>query len=155
MAFLSREAVWSDVLWARTYKGPESGVRGRDGCPRSWVCPPRDHGTRALAVVAATVTDLQQQAGMLQGYPTARALRGGRCVKAAKGVRLDAARVVRDASVSGELVLTERQITGTLRLTGRGIAHGSLRVQLTAKDASHAAGTLDGGPVHLSFRIGA
>ena len=109
---------------------------------------------RALAVVVATVTDLQQQAGMLQGYPTARALRGGRYVKAAKGVRLDDARVVRDASVSGELVLTERQITGTLRLSGRGTAHGSLRVQLTAKGASHATGTLDGRRVSLSFRVG-
>jgi hypothetical protein len=100
------------------------------------------------------VTDLQQQAGMLQGYPTARALRGGRYVKAAKGVRLDAARVVRDASVSGELVLTERQMTGTLRRTGRGTTHGSLRVQLTAKGASHATGTLDGRRVSFSFRVG-
>jgi pimeloyl-ACP methyl ester carboxylesterase len=108
---------------------------------------------RALAVVVATVTDLQQQAGMLQGYATARALRGGRYVKAAKGVRLDAARVVRDASVSGELVLTQRQITGTLRLTGRGIAHGSLRVELRTKGASRAIGTLDGRRVSLSFRV--
>jgi pimeloyl-ACP methyl ester carboxylesterase len=109
---------------------------------------------RALAVVVATATDLQQQAGMLQAYPTASALRGGRYVRAGKGVRLDGARVVRDASVSGELVLTQRGITGNLRLTGPGIAHGRLRVALTTTGASRATGTLDGRPVSLSFRVG-
>jgi hypothetical protein len=109
---------------------------------------------RALAVVVATATDLQQQAGMLQGYPTASALRGGRYVRAGKGVRLDGARVVRDASVSGELVVTQRQITGDVRLTGPGIAHGSLHVVLTTKGASRATGTLGGRAVSVGFRVG-
>jgi hypothetical protein len=61
---------------------------------------------------------------------------------------------VRDAAVSGALVATEGQVTGTVRLTGRGVAHGSLRVVLTTKGASRATGTLDGRPVSLSFRLG-
>jgi pimeloyl-ACP methyl ester carboxylesterase len=109
---------------------------------------------RALAVVVATATDLQQQAGMLQGYPTASALRGGRYVRAGKGVRLDGARVVRDASVSGTLAPTEGKVTGTVRLSGAGVAHGSLRIVLTTAGASRAAGTLDGRRVSLSFRVG-
>ena len=109
---------------------------------------------RALAVVVATASDLQQQVGMLEGYKTASALRGGRYVRAADGVRLAAVRVVRDAIVSGTLVPTEGRMTGTVRLTGAGVAHGTLRVTLTGKGASRAAGTLDGRRVSLSFRIG-
>jgi pimeloyl-ACP methyl ester carboxylesterase len=41
---------------------------------------------RALAVIVATASDLQQQVGMLQGYRTASGLRSGRYVRAAKGV---------------------------------------------------------------------
>jgi hypothetical protein len=63
-------------------------------------------------------------------------------------------RVVRDAIVSGTLVPTEGKMTGTVRLTGAGVAHGTLRVTLTGKGASRAAGTLDGRRVSLSFRIG-
>jgi pimeloyl-ACP methyl ester carboxylesterase len=110
---------------------------------------------RALAVIVATATDLQQQAGLLEAYPTASGLRGGRYVKAGHGASLQGVRVVRDAGVSGELVSTKRQITGTLRLSGRGVAHGTLHVRLTATGASRAVGTLDGRPVHLSFRVGA
>ena len=109
---------------------------------------------RALAVVVATASDLQQQVGLLEGYKTASALRGGRYVRAAKGVRLAAVRVVRDAVVSGTLIPAEGQITGTVRLSGPGVAHGTVRVVLTAKGASRATGILDGQPVSLSFRVG-
>jgi hypothetical protein len=69
-------------------------------------------------------------------------------------VRLIGARVVRDAAVSGALAATEGHVTGTVRLSGRGVAHGRLRVVLTAKGSSRATGTLDGRPVSLSFRLG-
>jgi hypothetical protein len=111
-------------------------IAGRSGASRRVVC----HGSSPRALPPSRFAPEANQED--------------RGVKAAKGVRLDAARVVRDASVSGELVLTERQITGTLRLTCRGTAHGSLRIQLTAKGASHATGTLDGRRVSLSFRVG-
>jgi hypothetical protein len=65
---------------------------------------------------------------------------------------LDGVRVVRDASVSGELVPTERSVSGTLRLTGRGVPDGRLRVLLTATGRGRATGTLDGRPVRLGFR---
>jgi pimeloyl-ACP methyl ester carboxylesterase len=109
---------------------------------------------RTLAVIVATASDLQQQVGMLDGYGTARALRGGRYIRAARGVRLAGVRVVRDASVSGTLVPTEGKMTGTVRLTGAGVAHGTLRVAVSGTGASRATGTLAGRRVRLSFRIG-
>ena len=109
---------------------------------------------RTLAVIVATASDLQQQAAMLQGYRTASGLRGGRYVRAARGVRLAAVRVVRDAILSGTLVPTDRRMTGTVRLSGAGVVHGTLRVVLTATGASRAVGTLDGRRVSLTFRVG-
>jgi hypothetical protein len=108
---------------------------------------------RALAVVVVTATDLQQQAGMLQGFKTASGLRGGRYVATATGVRLASVRVVRDATVSGTLVPGEARVTGTLRLTGPGVAHGTLRVALATAGQSRATGTLDGRPVSIAFRV--
>jgi pimeloyl-ACP methyl ester carboxylesterase len=109
---------------------------------------------RALAVVVATATDLQQQAELVTAFKRAHALRGGWYVGDGKRVRLASARVVRDATVSGELAVTKTQITGALRLTGRGTPHGRLSVRLTGTGASAATGTLDGRPVHLTFRVG-
>jgi hypothetical protein len=43
----------------------------------------------------------------------------------------------------------------TLRLTGRGISDGRLRVALSAAGRGRATGTLDGRPVRLAFRFGA
>jgi hypothetical protein len=82
-------------------------------------------------------------------------LRGGRYVAHGKRVRLAGVSVVRDAKACGELARTALGLTGTLRLTGRGIADGRLRVELTPKGNSHATGTLDGRPVRLAFRLGA
>jgi hypothetical protein len=109
---------------------------------------------RTLAVIVATASDLQQQMGMLDGYETASALRGGRYLRAAHGVRLAAVRVVRDASISGTLVPTEGKMTGTVRLTGAGVAPGTLRVAVSGKGASRATGTLAGRRVRLRFRLG-
>jgi pimeloyl-ACP methyl ester carboxylesterase len=132
---------------------PRAPVRAADLAPvNATAATPAQR--RALAVVVATASDLQQQAGMLEGYKTASALRGGRYVSAADGVRLLGARVVRDAAVSGALAATEGHVAGTVRLSGRGVAHGSLRVVLSRKGASRATGTLDGRPVSLGFRLG-
>jgi hypothetical protein len=43
-------------------------------------------------------------------------------------------------------------VSGTLRLTGRGVPDGRLRVLLTATGRGRATGTLDGRPVRLGFR---
>jgi hypothetical protein len=109
---------------------------------------------RALAVVVATATDMQVQAELVTVFKRAHALRGGWYVSRGNRVGVAGARVVRDASASGELVPTKAQITGTLRLTGSGIAGGRLRVQLTTKGQGRATGTLDGRPVSLTFRLG-
>ncbi len=62
-------------------------------------------------------------------------------------------RVVHDARVSGRPAPTERRVVGTLRLSGRGIPDGRLRVRLTARGRGRATGTLDGLPVRLAFRF--
>jgi hypothetical protein len=110
---------------------------------------------RALAVVVATASDLQQQDRTRAAFGSAAALRGGRYISRGKRVRLGGVRVVRDASVSGELTSAERRVTGTLRLSGSGTPDGRLRVQLSATGASRVAGTLDGRPVHLTFHLAA
>jgi hypothetical protein len=62
---------------------PRAPVRAADLTPvKATAATPAQR--RALAVVVATASDLQQQAGMLEGYKTASALRGGRYVSAAK-----------------------------------------------------------------------
>jgi hypothetical protein len=109
---------------------------------------------RALAVVLATATDMQQQAELVTIFKRASALRGGRYLAAGKRVRLVGARVVRDASVSGVLASSKRAITGTLRLSGAGIAGGRLSVRLTTAGRGHATGTLDGRAVDLTFGFG-
>jgi pimeloyl-ACP methyl ester carboxylesterase len=109
---------------------------------------------RALSVVVATANDVYEQAVILSAYGRVRALRGGRYVaRGRRSVQLARARVVRDASVSGRLVPTARRVTGTLRLGGRGIPDGRLRVRLSARGRGLATGTLDGLPVRLAFRF--
>ncbi len=109
---------------------------------------------RTLAVVVATANDLQVQTGFLDAYKSASGLRGGRYIARGERVALADVGVVRDAKASGELTRTARGLTGTLRLTGRGIANGRLRIELTSKGRGHATGMLDGRPVRLAFRYG-
>ena len=112
------------------------------------------NGSKPSAAVAKTDLATTLQADLVTVFKRAHALRGGWYVSRGKRVALAGARVVRDASASGELVPTKNQITGTLRLTGRGIADGTLRVQLTTKGQGLATGTLGGRPVHLTFQLG-
>jgi hypothetical protein len=67
-------------------------------------------------------------------------------------VRLAGVRVVRDARISGMLLPRERQTTGTVRITGRGVLDGRLRVRLTAAGRGQATGTLGGHRVDLAFQ---
>jgi hypothetical protein len=108
---------------------------------------------RALGLVAATMADLQEQAGVLQYWGAARPLRGGRYAAGKSGIRLARARVVRDASVSGQVVPAPRQLVGKVRLAGRGVANGRLRVRLSSTGRGRAAGALDGVRVDLAFSV--
>jgi len=133
--------------------GPRAALRTADLAPvQGATGTPAQR--RTLAVVVATATDLQVQTGLPEAYKSASGLRGGRYVAHGKRVGLAGVGVVRDAKASGELNRTARGVTGELRLTGRGIANGRLRVRLTAEGRGHATGTLDGRPVRLDFRFG-
>jgi pimeloyl-ACP methyl ester carboxylesterase len=109
---------------------------------------------RALALVVATVADLQEQSPIVAAWGAASALRGGRYVAVKRGdIRLAGARVVRDGSISGVLSPAEGQTAGSLRLAGGGVTSGRLRVSLTAAGKGHATGVLDGHRVDLAFRL--
>jgi hypothetical protein len=110
---------------------------------------------RALAVVVATATDMQQQASARTAFGTATALRGGRYTTQGQRVRLTSVRVVRDASVSGQLTTAAKEVTGTMHLTGIGTPDGRLRVHLSGTGASRVTGTLDRQPVTFTFRLAA
>jgi pimeloyl-ACP methyl ester carboxylesterase len=122
------------------------------------LAPVQGNGTpaqrRTLAVALATMTDEQAQSGLLEAFGSASALRGGRYVAHGERVGLDDARVVDDATTSGELAFTAEGVTGELCLTGSGIADGRLRVRVSPDGAGTATGMLDHRPVRLSFRIG-
>jgi pimeloyl-ACP methyl ester carboxylesterase len=109
---------------------------------------------RALSLVVVTAADLNDQSEALATWSAASGLRGGRYVATPRGVRLDGVRVVRDAQISGVLVKSDGGGTkGTLRLSGRGVPSGELRVSLTANGHARATGDLDGTAVDLTFRL--
>ena len=109
---------------------------------------------RALAVVVATAADLAERAPLLAPFPALSGLRGGRyIVRGARGIRLAGVRVVRDARISGVLRPGERRTTGTVRVTGRGVPDGRLRVRLTATGRDGATGLLGGRRIDLAFRL--
>jgi pimeloyl-ACP methyl ester carboxylesterase len=109
---------------------------------------------RALGLIAATVRDLEEQAATLQTWGAAAGLRGGRYLaRPNRTVRLLAARVVRDARVSGALALGPRdRLEGTLRLAGPGIPNGRLQVRLASNGRGRAIGVLDGHHLDLAFQ---
>ena len=109
---------------------------------------------RALALVVATVADLDEQGAKLEALGSARGLRGGLYIAARGGrVRLQDASVVRDASLSGLLAPGTRRTTGTVRLRGAGVLAGRLRVRLTAAGRGRATGVLGGRPVRTAFTL--
>ena len=113
-------------------------------------------GTRAqrrtLAVVAATIADVQEQGSVFQTWGSAAGMRGGRYIaRRDGGARVVGVRIVRDASVSGVLSPTAAGVAGTLIVSGSGIAAGRLGVRLDASGGGRATGTLDGQRVDLAF----
>jgi hypothetical protein len=106
---------------------------------------------RALALVAATAADLEEQSRTVSARGAASALRGGRYTRENGGVRLHGAKVVRDANVSGVLVAGATQVTGGVSVSGSGVPNGRLRVRLTTNGRGKAVGTLGGRPVNLAF----
>ena len=108
---------------------------------------------RALAVIAATIADVLEQAAILQQWGSASGLRGGRYLaRADGGAQLTGVRVVRDASVSGALSPTPTGVAGTLRISGAGVLAGRVRVRLTSSGRGRATGLLGGRQVDLTFR---
>ena len=110
---------------------------------------------RALSVIVATVADLGERAPLLAPYRVLGGLRGGRYVARGGRVRLAGVRVVRDARISGALIPGERGTTGTVRITGRGVPDGRLRVRLSAAGRGRATGMLGGHRVDLAFGLAA
>jgi hypothetical protein len=106
---------------------------------------------RALALVAATAADLEEQSQTVSARGAANALRGGRYTRQNGRVRLQGAKVVRDANVSGVLVAAATQVTGSVSLSGSGVPNGRLRVRLTTTGRGQAVGTLDSRPVNVAF----
>ena len=107
---------------------------------------------QALAVIAATIADVQEQAAIFQQWGSARGLRGGRYLATADGgAQLTGVRVVRDASVSGALSPTPTGVAGTLRISGAGVHAGRVRVRLTSSGRGRATGLLGGRQVDLTF----
>ena len=106
---------------------------------------------RALALVVATAADLEEQSETVSARGAAGALRGGRYTREKGAVRLESARVVRDANVSGVLVAGAAETTGNVTVSGSGVPNGRLRLTLTTTGRGQAVGTLDGRPVNLAF----
>ncbi|MFF4776619.1 alpha/beta fold hydrolase [Microtetraspora fusca] len=142
--------------------GTPPPVPGRAAVSAEQLSPARAAATpavrRALGLVGATAEDLVQQNGVVRAWGAADGLRGGRYAAdtATPGaITLTAVRVVRDASVSGTLAPgAGQQLTGTLRLSGPGVAPGRLQVRIAlGTGAGHATGTLSGHAVDLDFQL--
>ena len=110
---------------------------------------------RAIAVVLATASDMQEQAEAVGRWGAANGLRGGRYLAAPHGkIRLNGVRVVHDATVSGSLTQTEAGgIEGTVRLGGANVAQGLIQVSLTANGRGSVTGRLNEAAVELRFRF--
>jgi pimeloyl-ACP methyl ester carboxylesterase len=110
---------------------------------------------RAIAVILATASDMQEQAEAVGRWGAANGLRGGRYLPAPHGtIRLNGVRVVHDATVSGSLTQTEAGgIEGTVRIGGANVAHGLIQVSLTANGRGRVTGRLNGAAIDLRFRF--
>lgn len=109
-----------------------------------------------LAVVVATIEDLQRQSGIVRFFGQSDALRAGRYAllsEAGDTVALRRVRVVRDAQVGGRLTLADDHVAGTVELTGRGVLHGRLDLRLTGDGTGRASGRLEGRHVDVRFTM--
>jgi TAP-like protein len=111
---------------------------------------------RAIAVVLATAADMHEQTETLERWSAANGLRGGRYVTSPDGtIQLKSVRVVRDASVTGELTKTDAGgVEGTIGLAGGPSAvRGVIHISLTANGHGQATGHLNGAAIDLRFRF--
>lgn len=88
-------------------------------------------GRRARAVARATAADVLATAELTQLFGVVGALRGGTYTATRTGIRIDRARVVKDAVADGTLRLDGDTATVRLRVRGRGVP--STRITLRAK----------------------
>lgn len=110
---------------------------------------------RTLGLVQLTVADLADASDLLEAWGGASGLRGGRYVATDAGpVALRKIRIVAGAAVSGKLALDPDSgaAAGSVRIAGRGVPTGTLRIRIAGDGSGRATGTLDGAPVALSFR---
>jgi hypothetical protein len=110
----------------------------------------------ALAVVTATLQDLNRQSDIVGYFGEADALRSGRyrlVTEDGADVRLRAVKVVSDARVQGRVTLDDEKAVGVLSLAGRGVANGKLKVRLSVDGTGRASGTLGGHHVDVRFRV--
>jgi pimeloyl-ACP methyl ester carboxylesterase len=115
---------------------------------------PRAH-RRVLALLLATVGDMQEQSNAYLPWGSARGLRGGRyAVRPDGAVGLSGVRVVRDARVSGVLAVGASGVRGRVRLAGTGVPRGTLQLRVSATGSVRAVGTLGGRPVALRTPAG-
>ncbi|WP_320668685.1 alpha/beta fold hydrolase [Patulibacter defluvii] len=107
---------------------------------------------RAVAAVVATYGDVVAQLPTLSLAGQAPALRaGGYQATSETAFAIRGARVVRDVRAAGAVRIAGGRLVGHVRLSGDGVATGSLRVVYRGGGRGTASGTLDGQPVSFSF----
>ena len=108
---------------------------------------------RAVGLVLATASDLGHQYGILQFWGSADGLRGGTYTANPDGsVTLRSVQVVQDAKADGTMIPgASGGGTGTLTLSGPGVANGTVSLTLDAQGHGRVVGTLNGSPVDIVF----
>jgi len=108
---------------------------------------------RAVGLVLATAADLVHQFSILQFWGSAAGLRGGTYTANPDGsVALRSVQVVQDAKVDGTVVPgVSGDGTGTLTLSGPGVANGTVSLTSDAQGHGRVVGTLNGSPVDVVF----
>jgi pimeloyl-ACP methyl ester carboxylesterase len=103
---------------------------------------------RAVAVALATIADAQAVAEFAQIIGRFDALRAGDYVATQRGLRIEGARVVRDAAANGTLKIRRRGTRTRLRLRGRGVRPARLTLR-SRRRTTRITGTVAGRRVAL------
>jgi pimeloyl-ACP methyl ester carboxylesterase len=103
---------------------------------------------RAVAVALATIADAQAVAEFAQIIGRFDALRAGDYVATQRGLRIEGARVVRDAAANGTLKIRRRSTRTRLRLRGRGVRPARLTLR-SRRRTTRITGTVAGRRVAL------
>jgi hypothetical protein len=103
---------------------------------------------RAVAVALATIADARAVAEFAQIIGRFDALRAGRYVATKGGLRIEGARVVRDAAANGALKIRPRATRARLRLRGPAVPPARLTLR-SAGTTTRITGTVAGRRVSL------